>query len=116
MDFLLIDWLGTPLWFWLAFLGLVVALTAFDLGILHKENREMGISESLRLSAMYIGIAIMFGGWIWAAKGGERGASSASQGRRRMSITPSLPTARPCPARPSRSASSAGDRPVDGTG
>ena len=73
MDFLFIDWLGTPLWFWLAFLGLVVALTAFDLGILHKENREMGISESLRLSAMYIGIAIMFGGWIWAAKGGEAG-------------------------------------------
>lgn len=73
MDFLFIDWLGTPLWFWLAFLGLVVALTAFDLGILHKENREMGIGESLRLSAMYIGIAIMFGGWIWAAKGGEAG-------------------------------------------
>ncbi len=49
MDFLVIDWLGTPVWFWLVFLGLVVALTAFDLGVLHKEDKEMGIAESLKL-------------------------------------------------------------------
>ncbi|MGV1682689.1 TerC family protein [Sphingopyxis sp. NJF-3] len=73
MEFLFADWLGTPVWFWLAFLGLVIALTAFDLGILNKENREMGIAESLKLSALYIGIALAFGGWIWAAKGGEAG-------------------------------------------
>jgi tellurite resistance protein TerC len=73
MEFFFTDWLGTPVWFWLAFLGLVIALTAFDLGILNKENREMGIGESLKLSALYIGIALAFGGWIWAAKGGEAG-------------------------------------------
>src|SRR3546814_11337246 len=33
----------------------------------------MGIGESLRLSALYIGIALAFGGWIWAAKGSEAG-------------------------------------------
>jgi tellurite resistance protein TerC len=73
MDFLLADWLGTPAWFWLAFLALVAALTAFDLGILHKEDREMGISESLKLSAFYIGIALLFGGWVWLTKGSEPG-------------------------------------------
>jgi tellurite resistance protein TerC len=73
MEFLLYDWLGTPLWFWLAFLGLVAALTAFDLGILHKEDREMGIGESLRLTAFYIGIALLFGAWIWAEKGADLG-------------------------------------------
>ena len=73
MEFLFIDWLGTPLWFWLAFLALVVALTAFDLGILHKEDREMGIGESLKLSAFYISVALAFGGWIWAARGAEAG-------------------------------------------
>jgi tellurite resistance protein TerC len=57
MEFLTMDWLGTPVWFWLAFLSIVVALTAFDLGILHKEDNEMGISESLKLSAFYINIA-----------------------------------------------------------
>lgn len=73
MDFFLADWLGTPAWFWLAFLGLVIALTAFDLGVLHKEDREMGIAESLRLSAFYIGVALLFGGWIWYARGAEAG-------------------------------------------
>jgi tellurite resistance protein TerC len=73
MEFLTADWLGTPAWFWLAFLGIVAALTAFDLGFLHKEDREMGIGESLKLSAFYIGIALLFGGWIWFAKGAGPG-------------------------------------------
>lgn len=73
MDFLVVDWLGTPVWFWLAFLGLVAALTAFDLGFLHKEDREMGIGESLKLSAFYIGVALAFGAWIWSARGADLG-------------------------------------------
>jgi tellurite resistance protein TerC len=73
MEFFTADWLGTPAWFWFAFLGIVAALTAFDLGILHKEDREMGIGESLKLSAFYIGVALLFGGWVWAAKGAEPG-------------------------------------------
>jgi tellurite resistance protein TerC len=73
MEFLFNDWLGTPVWFWLAFIGLVVALTAFDLGILHKEDREMGIGESLKLSVFYISIALLFGVWVWVAKGADLG-------------------------------------------
>ena len=73
MEFLTIDWLGTPVWFWLSFLGLVVVLTAFDLGILHKTDREMGIAESLKLSAFYIGIALAFGIWVWIQKGADLG-------------------------------------------
>jgi tellurite resistance protein TerC len=73
MDLLSTLWLGTPLWFWLAFLALVVALTAFDLGILHKEDREMGIAESLKLSAFYIAVALLFGAWVWAEKGADLG-------------------------------------------
>ncbi len=73
MEFLTADWLGTPLWFWLAFLGIVVALTAFDLGVLNKEDREMGIAESLKLSAFYITIALLFGIWVWMQKGADLG-------------------------------------------
>jgi tellurite resistance protein TerC len=73
MEFLFADWLGTPLWFWLAFLGIVVALTAFDLGFLHKEDKEMGIGESLKLSAFYISIALAFGVWVWFQKGADLG-------------------------------------------
>ena len=73
MEFLFADWLGTPAWFWLAFLGLVAALTAFDLGVWHKEDRAMGIAESLKLSAFYIAVAIAFGAWIWLERGADLG-------------------------------------------
>lgn len=72
-DWLISDWLGTPAWFWLAFMGLVVLLTAFDLGVLHKEDKTMGIGESLRLTAFYITIALAFGAWVWAEKGADLG-------------------------------------------
>ena len=71
--FLLADWLGTPAWMWLAFLGLVAALLAFDLGILHRENRDIGVRESLMLSALYIALGLGFGGWVWWALGSEPG-------------------------------------------
>ncbi len=73
MDFLFDSFLGTPVWFWLAFLGIVVVLTAFDLGFLHKEDKEMGIAESLKLSAFYISIALAFGIWVWFQKGADLG-------------------------------------------
>ncbi|MBN8501660.1 MAG: TerC family protein, partial [Sphingomonadales bacterium] len=73
MEFLTADLLGTPLWFWLAFAGIVLALTAFDLGVLHKEDREMGIAESLKLTAFYIAIAMAFGVWVWLEKGADLG-------------------------------------------
>ncbi len=73
MEFLTADWLGTPVWFWLTFLGIVVALTAFDLGVLNKEDKEMGIAESLKLSAFYISIALAFGVWVWMEKGADLG-------------------------------------------
>jgi tellurite resistance protein TerC len=73
MEFLTSVWLGTPVWFWLAFIGLVIALTLFDLGVLHTEDRELGVAESLRLSVFYIGIAMLFGAWVWYARGAEYG-------------------------------------------
>lgn len=48
MDTLLYTlFLGTPLWLWFSFIGIVVALLAFDLGILHKTDQEIGVAESL---------------------------------------------------------------------
>jgi tellurite resistance protein TerC len=73
MELLTMDWLGTPVWFWLSFIGIVIALTAFDLGVWHTEDREMGIGESLRLSVFYIAISCAFGAWIWVTKGADLG-------------------------------------------
>jgi len=72
-EFAAADWLGTPAWFWLAFAAIVAALTAFDLGVLHRKDRELGVAESLKLSAFYIGVALLFGAWVWAERGAERG-------------------------------------------
>lgn len=73
LEFLMADWLGTPAWFWIAFLGIVAALTAFDLGILHKEDRELGIAESLKLSVFYVAVAMAFGCWVWFERGPDSG-------------------------------------------
>lgn len=69
MTLLFMDWLGTPIWFWLSFLGLLLTLTAFDLGLLSRDDREMGVARSLGLSAFYIAIALLFGLWVWHEKG-----------------------------------------------
>ena len=58
------DFIGKPLWVWLAFIGVVVALLALDLGVLHKDDRAIGVRESLWLSAGYISIALLFGVWV----------------------------------------------------
>src|SRR6185312_6787205 len=57
---------GTPLWLWLAFGTVVIALLALDLGVLHGRDRQIGVKESLWLSAGYIGVALAFAavlGW-----------------------------------------------------
>jgi tellurite resistance protein TerC len=67
MDFLFIEIISKPLWLWLMFLSIVVVLMAFDLGVLHKDDHEIGVKESLKLSGFYIAIAIAYGGYIWWA-------------------------------------------------
>lgn len=73
MDFLLLDFLGKPLWTWALFLGLVLALLVFDLGVLHRNSHEIGMRESLWLSAFYVSIGLAFSLWVWHLLG-ERAA------------------------------------------
>lgn len=73
MEFFDLIWLGKPVWMWLGFLGIVIALLALDLGILHRNQREIGISESLALSAGYLGLGLAFGGWVWLQLGATAG-------------------------------------------
>jgi tellurite resistance protein TerC len=73
LGFLSAEWLGQPAWMWLAFIAIVVALLAFDLGVLHKGNHEIGVRESLLMSAGYIGVGLAFGAWVWWYLGPEPG-------------------------------------------
>jgi tellurite resistance protein TerC len=71
--FLFHDWLGKPAWMWLGFMAIVVTLLTLDLGVLHKENREIEARESLLLSAGYIGLGVAFGAWVWWYLGPQSG-------------------------------------------
>ncbi|MGE8502949.1 MAG: TerC family protein [Pseudomonas sp.] len=69
--FLFADFLGTATWLWLVFIAVVISLLAFDLGVLHHDNREIGVRESLLLSAGYITAGLLFGVWVFFQKGGD---------------------------------------------
>ena len=67
------EFLGTPVYFWVAFIAIVIALLVFDLGILHRDEHEIGAKESLTLYGFYVVIALAFGGWVWWQRGPEAG-------------------------------------------
>ena len=67
------DFLGTPVYFWVAFVAIVIGLLVFDLGILHRDEHEIGAQESLTLYGFYVAIALAFGGWVWWQRGAEAG-------------------------------------------
>jgi tellurite resistance protein TerC len=67
------EFIGKPVWLWLGFLGLVGVLLAFDLGVLNKQDKELGVAESLKLSVFYIAVALAFGAWIWWSMGPQPG-------------------------------------------
>ena len=73
IEFLHTPFLGTAAWIWFAFAGIVVTMLALDLGVLHRHDREIGVRESLLFSAGYIGVASLFGIWVWWYLGARSG-------------------------------------------
>lgn len=76
----MLAWLNAPLagtatWAWLLFIAIVAGLLALDLGVFHREDREIGLRESLWTSALYVAAALAFGGWVGAV--GDSAASPA---------------------------------------
>jgi tellurite resistance protein TerC len=65
MELLSVLWLGMPVWVWMTFISAVLAILVFDLGVLHKEAHEIGVKESLWLSALYIGLGLLWAVAVW---------------------------------------------------
>lgn len=61
--------MGNPIFMWIVFISVVLALLALDLGVFHRNNREIGFKESLWMSFFYILMAFVFGLWVWHIKG-----------------------------------------------
>lgn len=75
MEFLDLTIMNKPLWMWGGFLTVVLMLLAFDLGILHRKDQEISVTQSLRLSAFYICMGLIFGLFVWY----ELGPQSAQE-------------------------------------
>jgi hypothetical protein len=69
MEWLNLLFAGTPLWMWLMFMGIVTALLVFDLGVLNKDDHEIGVKESLKLSAFTLP-------WAWRLAAGYGGTAA----------------------------------------
>ena len=67
--------MGTPIWMWVTFMAIVLALLVLDLGVLHKGSQEIGVAESLKMSAMYISLGVAFSGFVWWQMDGASAAA-----------------------------------------
>ncbi|GGW32913.1 membrane protein [Gemmobacter lanyuensis] len=65
MELLTTLFLGTPIWMWAFFIGLVLTLLVLDLGVFNKTDHEIGVAESLKMSALYIALGVGFSGFVW---------------------------------------------------
>ena len=60
-------------WEWVGFLGFVLAMLALDLAVLNRKDHVIRPREALGWSALWIAVAIAFGGFMWARYGSEPG-------------------------------------------
>jgi tellurite resistance protein TerC len=65
--------MGHPVLVWCGFLVLIGVLLTFDLRVLNRQDHTIGFMESLRATALYVAIALAFGGLLWATMGAEAG-------------------------------------------
>lgn len=62
-----------PLWIWGVFFAAVLALVAFDLGVMHRRHRVIEIKEALFLSLFYFILAMGFDWFVFATLGKQAG-------------------------------------------
>lgn len=65
LDLFVTPVLGKPAWAWMTFAAIVVGLLVLDLGVLHRKAQAISIPQSLRLSAFYVAVALLYGAWVW---------------------------------------------------
>lgn len=66
------------LWLWLGFNLFVLALLAFDLGVLHRKERTISVREAIWLSAGYVALAAVFAAGVFHFRGAQAGYEFAT--------------------------------------
>ncbi len=64
--------MGTPL-LWVGFISFVLLALALDLGVFHRKAHKVAIREAIFFSALWIGLALCFGFFVWHWFGPQRG-------------------------------------------
>lgn len=59
---------------WAVFFGVVLFLLFLDLGVFQKKSHEIGMRESLKMSAFYISVGLLYGAWLWFELGAAQGS------------------------------------------
>lgn len=59
------------IWY-VVFTVFVLAMLALDLGVFHKENKEVTLKEALGWSAVWISLAVIFGLGVWYFMGAQK--------------------------------------------
>src|SRR5512137_679611 len=58
---------------WGAFLAFVLGMLALDLGVFHRKDHVVGTREALGWSALWVALALAFGGYVWMRHGSQSG-------------------------------------------
>jgi tellurite resistance protein TerC len=57
---------------WLGFGVFILVMLALDLGVFHRQSREVGLREALIWSAVWVGLALIFNAGLYYVHGGEK--------------------------------------------
>src|SRR3954471_10222163 len=57
--------IATNIWFWVGFVGFVLAMLALDLGVFHRKVHEVRPKEAAIWTAVWVGLAFLFAAGLW---------------------------------------------------
>jgi tellurite resistance protein TerC len=60
-------------WLWIAFNVFVLAMLAVDLFVFHRQAHEVGVKEAATWSVVWVTLALLFGGGVYAFMGRDAG-------------------------------------------
>jgi tellurite resistance protein TerC len=63
--------IATNIWFWIGFVGFVLAMLALDLGVFQRRVHEVRPREAAIWTGVWVGLALVFAGGLWRFYGAE---------------------------------------------
>ncbi|MDB4878373.1 MAG: Integral rane protein TerC [Gemmatimonadetes bacterium] len=65
--------IATNIWFWVGFVGFVLAMLSLDLGVFHRKPHEVRPKEAGIWTAIWVALALAFAGGLYAFYGHDAG-------------------------------------------